>query len=91
MEETVYSAPERINADNSGKINDELNKLIEDGAVNLVFDMWNLQYISSAGLRVLLAVQKKMSGKGSFVLKNVPEAVREILDVTGFSSLLVIK
>ena len=62
-----------------------------DGVEELVLDMQNLEYISSAGLRVLLSAQKNMSSKGSMKLINVNETVMEILEVTGFTDILTIE
>lgn len=62
-----------------------------DGAEELVLDMKDLEYISSAGLRVLLSAQKNMSSKGSMKLINVNETVMEILEVTGFTDILTIE
>ena len=56
----------------------------------LVFDFSELEYISSAGLRVLLSTQKAMSGKGGMRLTNVNETVMEIFEVTGFTDILTI-
>ena len=53
-------------------------------------DMKDLEYISSAGLRVLLTISKKMKGQGKFTICNVNESVKEIFDVTGFSDILTI-
>ena len=54
--------------------------------------MTNLEYISSAGLRILLTVQKLMTGRsGTFLVMNPNESVREVLDITGFTELLSIK
>ena len=53
--------------------------------------MEKLEYISSAGLRVLLAMQKLMNQQGEMVLQNVNEAVTETLEVTGFSDILSIE
>ena len=61
-----------------------------DGAEELVLDMKDLEYISSAGLRVLLSAQKNMSSKGSMKLINVNETVMEILEVTGFTDILTV-
>ena len=58
---------------------------------NLVFDLSKLEYISSAGLRVLLSAQKTMNKQGSMVVKNVSEEVKEIFEVTGFSDILTIE
>ena len=60
-------------------------------AKNLVLDMKAVQYISSAGLRVLLGAQKKMQKIGSMKVTNVCEAVMEVLEMTGFADILVIE
>ena len=56
----------------------------------LTFDMEALEYISSAGLRVLLATQKVMSRQGEMRVVHVNEAIMEIFEVTGFSDILTI-
>lgn len=58
---------------------------------NLVLDFGGINYISSAGLRVLLGTQKKMNAQGSMELINVSEDVMDILEMTGFADILVIK
>ena len=58
---------------------------------SLVFDFTKLEYISSAGLRVLLSVQKIMNKQGSMVVKNSSDEVKEIFEVTGFSDILTIE
>ena len=62
-----------------------------DGVSELVFDMEKLDYISSAGLRVLLSAQKVMAKKGEMKLIHVNETVMEIFEVTGFSDILSIE
>lgn len=62
-----------------------------DGITELIFDLANLTYISSAGLRVLLSAQKAMNKKGTMVLRNVKPEIMEIFDITGFSSILTIE
>lgn len=57
----------------------------------LILDFEDLDYISSAGLRVILAFQKLMNQKGKMVVKNVNETVNEIFDVTGFCDILTIE
>ena len=57
----------------------------------LVFDLTDLEYISSAGLRVLLKVQKYMNNKGDFKLTHVSEVIEEIFEITGFSDILTIE
>ena len=63
-----------------------------DGVAQLVIDIEKLEYISSAGLRVLLAAQKMMNRKnGSMKVIHVNEIVQEVFDVTGFSDILTIE
>jgi anti-sigma B factor antagonist len=62
-----------------------------DGITQLTFDFSELDYISSAGLRVLLSAQKKMNAQGSMKVKNINEIVGEIFSVTGFSEILTIE
>ena len=61
-----------------------------DGVTELTLDFAKLEYISSAGLRVLLATQKKMNKQGGMKLTHVCEAVMEVFEVTGFSDILSI-
>ena len=61
-----------------------------DGITELTFNFEKLEYISSAGLRILLAAQKRMSRQGSMVVKNVNEVIAEVFEVTGFSDILTI-
>ena len=60
-------------------------------AESLVLDFSKLEYISSAGLRVLLSAHKAMSAKGGMKVKNVNEIVREVFEVTGFADILTIE
>ena len=62
-----------------------------DGITDLTFDLEKLEYISSAGLRVLLSAQKVMNKQGSMKLIHVSETLMEIFDVTGFSDILTIE
>ena len=72
----------------------ELEKTIKenlDGVTSLVFDLSNLEYISSAGLRVLLSAQKAMNAQGEMKVCHVNETILEIFEVTGFSDILTIE
>lgn len=62
-----------------------------DGIKNLTLDFENLEYISSAGLRILLAAQKQMNNQGEMVLCNVNSDVSEVFEITGFSDFLNIQ
>jgi len=62
-----------------------------DGAESLIMDFSKLDYISSAGLRVLLSAHKSMSTKGGMKICNVNEIVNEVFEVTGFSDILTIE
>ena len=65
-------------------------KEILNQTTDLTFDFVNLNYISSAGLRVLLSAQKTMNSQGKMTVKNVNETIMEIFEVTGFSDILTI-
>ena len=60
--------------------------IVLDGVEELVFDLAQVDYISSAGLRVLLSAQKKMAAK-SMKIANAKPAVKEVFDITGFSDI----
>ena len=61
------------------------------GVEKLVLDFAALEYLSSAGLRVLLAAQKLMNKQGEMIIKNVSETINEIFEVTGFIDILTIE
>ena len=62
-----------------------------DGVTDLVFEISSLEYISSAGLRVLLSAQKIMNKQGGMVVRGATDEVIEIFEVTGFSDILTIE
>ena len=62
-----------------------------DGVSKLTFDLKDLEYVSSAGLRVLLSAQKIMNAQGEMKIRNVNETIMEIFEVTGFSDILDIE
>ena len=72
----------------------ELEKALDsslEGIKELVFDMTNLEYISSAGLRVILKAQKAMNAQGSMKLVGVNDSIMEVFDITGFLDILIIE
>ena len=62
-----------------------------NGVEKLVLDFTALEYLSSAGLRVLLAAQKAMNKQGEMIIKNVNDTINEIFEVTGFIDILTIE
>lgn len=80
----------RLDTTTAPKLEEELRSSV-GGITRLVFDVEKLEYISSAGLRVLLAMQKLMNRQGAMLLRNVNEAVMEVFEVTGFSDILRIE
>ena len=80
----------RLDTTTAPQLEAELKTAV-DGVEDLIFDIEKLQYISSAGLRVLLSAQKVMNKQGSMVVRKASEEVKEIFEVTGFSDILTIE
>ena len=79
----------RLDTNTSPELEDEMNL---DGVSKLVFDFSELEYISSAGLRILIAAQKTMSASGgSLEIVGPNEAVRSVFEITGLDSVLVVE
>jgi anti-sigma B factor antagonist len=89
-DEIVLEVSGRIDAVTAPALEKAINENL-DGIKNLVFDLKSLEYISSAGLRVLLSTQKKVQQIGNMKLKNVCEEVMEVLEMTGFADILTIE
>lgn len=62
-----------------------------EGVKSLVFDLKEMDYTSSAGLRIFLKAQKLMTGRGEMVIENVQEDVMEVFEITGFTDFLTIR
>ncbi len=62
-----------------------------DGVTQLTLDFAKINYVSSAGLRVLLALQKRMAKQGGMVVRNVDKMVMEVLEMSGFVDILTIE
>ena len=72
----------------------ELEAVIKEniaGVTNLIMDFAGLEYISSAGLRVILSAQKTMNKQGEMVIRNVNETINEVFEITGFIDILTIE
>lgn len=87
---TVFKLEGRLDTVTAPELENAINNEGE-ALENLVLDFGGISYISSAGLRVLLGAQKKMNVQGSMELINVGEDVMDILEMTGFADVLVIK
>ena len=80
----------RLDTMTAPELEAELNQSLGN-AESLTLDFSKLDYISSAGLRVLLSAHKAMSAKGGMKVANVNEIVREVFEVTGFADILTIE
>ena len=89
-QETVIKVVGRLDTITAPALDKSINEDI-GGAQNLVIDMKGVEYISSAGLRVLLSAQKKMQKIGSMKVTGVCEEVMEVFEMTGFADILVIE
>lgn len=90
--ETVICLSGQLDTLSSPDLEKEITNILEGNAQIVVLDGRKLTYISSAGLRLLLILQKKMSQKGgTFVLRNIQDSIMEIFKITGFSSFLTIE
>ena len=89
-EETTIELVGRLDTTTAPALDKTINEDII-GTKNLILDFKGLEYISSAGLRVILGAQKKMQKIGAMKLINVCEAVMEVFEMTGFADILVIE
>ena len=88
--ETMIQIVGRLDTITAPALDKTINEELGD-TKNLILDLKSLEYISSAGLRVLLGAQKKMQKIGSMKVVNVCEAVMEVFEMTGFADILVIE
>ena len=85
-----YKLAGRLDTSTAPELEEEVKGISED-VKELEFDFANVDYISSAGLRVLLAAQKLMNKQGEMKVTNVNETISEIFEVTGFSEILTVE
>ena len=83
----IFAISGRIDTATAPEVDVFVNKNL-DGVQNLILDFKEVNYVSSAGLRVLLSLQKKMMVKGEMKLINVNDAVSDVFEVTGFDEIL---
>ena len=86
----VFALEGRLDTNTSPELEKELREALP-GVSALELDFEKLDYISSAGLRVLLSAQKLMNRQGEMKVKNVNETIMEIFEVTGFTDILTIE
>lgn len=80
----------RLDTGTSPQLEAELKRSI-DGISCLALDLRRVEYISSAGLRVLLSAQKIMNRQGEMIVRNVGESIMEVFEITGFTDILTIE
>ena len=80
----------RLDTQTAPELENELDSILS-GLKELTFDMTNLEYVSSAGLRVILKAQKAMNVQGSMKLTGVNDSIMEVFDITGFLDILTIE
>ena len=80
----------RLDTQTAPELEKELDAVLS-GLKELTFDMTNLEYVSSAGLRVILKAQKAMNAQGSMKLTGVNDSIMEVFDITGFLDILTIE
>lgn len=81
----------RLDTNTAPALELEINNSVTSEIKKLVLDFKELQYISSAGLRVLLAAQKKMNKQGCMIIKNANEMIMDVFHVTGFIDILTVE
>ena len=89
-DETIIEIVGRLDTITAPALEKTINEDIGD-TKNLVLDLKGMEYISSAGLRVILGAQKKMQKLGSMKVINVSESVMDVFSMTGFADILVIE
>ncbi|MDX9783005.1 MAG: STAS domain-containing protein [Bacteroidales bacterium] len=90
-ERIIISVEGRIDTTNYGEFESGVNKILENFTPEVVMDCSALSYISSSGLRIFLTIHKKMMGTGGkLILKSLQPSIREIFDISGFSSIFTI-
>ena len=86
----TFTLEGRLDTTTAPQLEEEIKAAV-DGVKKLVFDLKDIAYVSSAGLRVLLSAQKIMNRQGEMMIRNANEEVMEIFEVTGFVDILNIE
>mgnify|MGYP003317865624 FL=1 len=86
---TIVQLIGRIDTTNASKFQEDIQPLMEDNAPDIELDCSQMDYTSSQGLRIFLILQKSVNARqGKMVMKNMNPKVKEIFDITGFSSII---
>ncbi|MDO4755438.1 MAG: STAS domain-containing protein [Parabacteroides sp.] len=92
LEETIVCIEGRVDTITAPNLEKQIEPIWEEAEKTIIFDCANLNYISSSGLRVILSTHKKVTAKGGkFILRNLTNEVRSVMDLTGFSRILTIQ
>lgn len=86
----ILAVSGRLDTTTAPQLESELQASVA-GVAELIFDFAKLEYVSSAGLRVLLGAQKIMNKQGKMVIKNVCADIMEVFDITGFADIMTIE
>lgn len=89
-EKVTLTVSGRLDTTTAPELEAALDEVLEN-TKELIFNLKNLEYISSAGLRVILKAQKSMNTKGSMKLTGVNDSIMEVFDITGFLDILTIE
>ena len=89
-EAATFIVSGRLDTQTAPELENELDNILS-GLKELTFDFTNLEYVSSAGLRVILKAQKVMNTQGSMKLTGVNDSIMEVFDITGFLDILTIE
>lgn len=98
MEITKKQSNNELTVSLSGRLDTNTSRLLEEelgasltGIESLIFDFAGLEYVSSAGLRVLFGAQKAMNDQGGIVIRNANQSVMDVFDITGFTDIFNIE
>ena len=92
QEETIISVVGRVDTITAPELEKQIEPIWEDEIKTVILDCEKLVYVSSSGLRVILSTHKKVTAKGGkFILRNLTDDVRSVMDLTGFSRILTIQ
>ncbi|MBO4285834.1 MAG: STAS domain-containing protein [Bacilli bacterium] len=86
----IIALTDKLDTTSAPALDEELNGSL-DGIDTLIFDFSKLNYLSSAGLRVLLNTQKQMMKQGKMIIKHPNDVIMSVFEMTGFSTILTIE